>query len=128
MQSKILWREAQHHGSRTVCFGMRNDTLVMLSGPRHLRGAWTIRFKLGWPTNKPLGATASYDHTESIEQSLIEDAKRRADDVVEDVRDTHAPAAQVRRDAETVMRMGRARRDPRESRESRRSDRADAME
>lgn len=116
MQSEILWGNPRHQGPRTLCFGKRNGTLVMLSGPRHLRGTWTINFALDWPMNRPLGATATYDHSLHIEGAVMEDAKKTAASMIGEVIEQCAPAARARRDAQTVQRLART---PRESREPR---------
>jgi hypothetical protein len=101
----ILWKTPTHHNARTVCFGMLGNTLVQLSGPRHIRGDWTIRFVLAWPLGRPYGAIAQFDHTESIATALIEDARSRAAEIIDDVVERCAEAARRRRDAQTIQRM-----------------------
>lgn len=99
------WQLPTHHQQRTRAFGKIGDTLIMISGPRHARGPWTIRLFLRWPNTRPYGAAVQHDHLVTLDAALIEDARRATPQIVEDFLERDAVHAQQRRDAETLQRL-----------------------
>lgn len=103
-----MWQKPSHQQQRTRAFGKVDDTLIMISGPRHARGQWMIRVFLHWPHTKPYGAAIQHDHLATVEDALIEDARNAVGPIVDDFLSQNAEAARRKRDASTVQRLSDA--------------------